>query len=93
MFELIGLIATAAVAAVGYFQSRAFVRHRLRYVDAVQKTGVQILAGAAAWLVAMPIVALLPLVGGMTAIVFGLAVGTGVAAGAKDIRRRLPSGT
>jgi hypothetical protein len=29
----------------------------------------------------------------MTAILFGVGVGAGVAAGAKDIRRRLPSGS
>lgn len=93
MFELLGLIATVAVAAVGYLQSRAFVRRRLTYVDAVQNAGVPVLAGAAAWLVALPVVGLLPLVGGMTAILFGVGVGAGVAAGAKDIRRRLPSGS
>jgi hypothetical protein len=93
VFELLGLIATVAVAAVGYLQSRAFVRRRLTYVDAVQNAGVPVLAGAAAWLVALPIVGLLPLVGGMTAILFGVGVGAGVAAGAKDIRRRLPSGS
>lgn len=92
MFELLGLIATVAVAAVGYLQSRAFVRRRLAYVDAVQNVGVPVLAGAAAWLIALPVVGLLPLVGGMTAILFGVGVGAGVAAGAKDIRRRLPSG-
>jgi hypothetical protein len=59
----------------------------------VQNAGVPVLAGAAAWLVALPIVGLLPLVGGMTAILFGVGVGAGVAAGAKDIRRRLPSGS
>jgi hypothetical protein len=93
VFELLGLIATVAVAAVGYLQSRAFVRRRLTYVDAVQNAGVPVLAGAAAWLVALPVVGLLPLVGGMTAILFGVGVGAGVAAGAKDIRRRLPSGS
>ena len=92
MFELIGLIATAAVAAFGYFQSRAFVRRRLAYVDAVHNSAAPILAGAGAWLLAMPIVAFLPLVGGFTAILFGVGVGVGVAAGVKDIRRRLPSG-
>jgi hypothetical protein len=92
VFELIGLIATAAVAAIGYFQSRAFVRRRLAYVDAVHNAAAPIVAGAGAWLLAMPIVALVPLVGGFTAILFGVGVGVGVAAGVKDIRRRLPSG-
>lgn len=93
MFEFLGLIATAAAAAVGYFQSRAFVRRRLAYVDAVHHAFAPVVAGGAAWLVAVPIVALLPLVGGFTAVLFGVGVGTGVAAGAKEIRRRIPSRT
>lgn len=92
MFELIGLVATVAIAVVGYFQTRAFVRRRLAYVDAVHNAAAPVLAGAGAWLVALPIVGLLPLVGGMTALLFGVGVGAGVAAGVKDIRRRLPSG-
>jgi hypothetical protein len=92
VFEFIGLVATVAIAAFGYFQSRAFVRRRLTYVDAVQKPGAAVVAGAAAWLVALPVVWMLPLVGGMTAALFGVGVGAGVAAGSKDVRRRLPSG-
>ena len=92
MFELIGLIATGAATAGGYFQSRGFVRRRLKYVDLVQKAGAPVIAGAAAAVVAAPVVALLPLVGAGTALLFGAGVGAGVAAGAKDIRRRLPSG-
>lgn len=92
MFELIGLIATAAVAAFGYLQTRAFVRRRLAYVDAVHNAAAPVIAGAGAWLLALPVVGLLPLVGGFTAILFGVGVGFGVASGVKDIRRRLPSG-
>lgn len=92
MFELIGLIATVAVAALGYFQTRVFVRRRLAYVDAVQNAAAPVVAGAGAWLLALPVVGLLPLVGGLTALLFGVGVGAGVAAGVKDIRRRLPSG-
>ena len=91
MFEIIGLIATAAVAAFGYLQTRAFVRRRLAYVDAVHNAAAPILAGAGAWLLAMPVVGLLPFVGGFTAILFGVSVGFGVSSGVKDIRRRLPS--
>ena len=36
------------------------------------------------------VVGLLPLVGAGTAVLFGAGVGAGVAAGAKDVRRRLP---
>ncbi len=92
MFELIGLIATGAATAGGYLQSRGFVRRRLQYVDLVQRAGVPVMAGAAAAVVAAPVVAVLPLVGAGTALLFGAGVGAGVAAGARDIRRRLPSG-
>ncbi|HET8655640.1 MAG TPA: hypothetical protein VFL93_09025 [Longimicrobiaceae bacterium] len=92
MFGLIGLIATGAAAVFGFLQSRLFVRRRLRYVDAVQHTGAAVLAGVAATLVALPVVFFLPLVGAGTAALFGLGVGLGVSAGARDIRKRLPSG-
>ena len=91
MFELIGLIATGVVSVGGYLQSRRFVRKRLTYVEAIQKPGAAVVAGVGAALVAMPVVALLPLVGGGTALLFGAGVGTGVAAGAKDLRRRISS--
>jgi hypothetical protein len=85
-----GIISIAiAVATVlfGYVQSRYFVRNKLRYVDSVQKGTAPLIAGAVAALVAWPIVAILPLVGIGTAILFGASVGLGVAAGAKDVRR------
>ena len=90
MFELIGLIATAAASIGGYLQSRRFVRRRLSYVEMVQKPVAALAAGGAAAVVALPVVGLLPLVGTGTAILFGVGVGTGVAAGARDLRRRLP---
>jgi hypothetical protein len=86
MFEVIGLVVGGAAAVAGYIKSRSFVKRRLRYVDSIQKSSVPILAGAAAAIVAAPVVALLPLIGGPAAIAFGLAVGAGTHAGAKDIR-------
>lgn len=89
MLEILGIAATGAITATGYYQARAFVRGRLRYVDAVQKAAAPLLAGAAAAAVAVPAVALLPLIGGGTAVLFGVGVGAGVAAGARQIRRGL----
>ena len=91
MFELIALIATGAVSIGGYLQSRRFVRRRLTYVEMIHKPGAAIIAGAGAALVALPVVALLPLVGTGTAMLFGAGVGTGVAAGARDVRKRISS--
>jgi hypothetical protein len=92
MFELVTFGIGAAVAAVsavvGYTQSRGFVRSKLAFVDAVQKAPVPFLAGLGAAVVASPVAAVLPLIGGGTVLVFGVAVGAGVASGVKDIRER-----
>ena len=85
---MLTLAAAIAALAFGYIQTRGFVRRRLAYVDAVQGVAAPILAGAAAFVVALPVVGLLPLVGGGTALLFGAGVGAGVSAGARDTRRR-----
>lgn len=92
MLELLGLVASLAVAAIGYTQARAFVRDRLRYVDLAQSPIAPVVAGLGAAMLASPVVALLPLVGGGTALAFGLSVGVGVVNGQRDIRRALPPG-
>jgi hypothetical protein len=89
VLELIGFAATTAITVVGYFQTRAFVQRRLQYVDAVQGVRAPLIAGTAAALVAAPVVAVLPVVGVGTAVLFGVGVGAGVAAGARSIRRRI----
>ena len=66
--------------------------YKLRYVDAVHKAMVPVLAGLAAAIIATPIVWLVPLIGTGTALLFGGAVALGVNAGARDIRRRLSAG-
>jgi hypothetical protein len=87
MFELI-VIGVGAVATIGgYIKSRQFVRHRLRFVDAIQKPVAPLAAGVVAALAAGPVVWLLPLIGAGTALAFGVGVGLGVAHGARDVRR------
>jgi hypothetical protein len=88
MLGFIGFAASVAAAIFGYVQSRGFVRRRLAYVEAVHRARAPLLAGGAAGLLALPVVALLPLVGAGTALLFGVAVGAGVSAGARDTRRR-----
>ena len=90
LWFILSFAASTVVAILAYAQARSFVTRRLRYVDAVQSTLAPFLAGAAAALIALPIVALLPLVGVGTALTLGLAVGAGVAAGAREVRRKLP---
>jgi hypothetical protein len=95
MIELIAIALTLGSAIGGYFASRRFVSDRLRYVDAIQRPGIPLLAGLAAAVVAAPVVWLLPIFGAGTALLFGAAVGAGVSAGRKAIKRteyRLTSG-
>ncbi len=92
MLNLIGFAITLVVVLLGFSQSRRFVHTRLRFVDAVQTAKAPIIAGVVAGVIALPIVSIVPLVGVGTAILFGLAVGAGVAAGARDIRKRLGAG-
>jgi ABC-type microcin C transport system permease subunit YejB len=86
---LLSFVASTVVAILAYAQARTFVVRRLRYVDAVQTALAPIVAGIGAALIAIPFTAL-PLIGVGTALSFGFAVGAGVAAGAKEVRRSLP---
>jgi hypothetical protein len=85
MFELLALVIAGAAGIGGFAQTRAFVKRRLRYVDAVQKAPAPVIAGAAAAIIASPLAAL-PLISAATALLFGAGVGLGTHAGAKDIR-------
>ena len=85
MFMLVSIGVSLAVTSFGYLAARKYVRERLKFVDAVQTMRAPILAGLIGWAIFMPLT-LLPFIGAGTAIVFGLSVGLGVRAGAKDIR-------
>ncbi|MCI0436003.1 MAG: hypothetical protein L0271_20540 [Gemmatimonadetes bacterium] len=85
MFELIGLVVAAGAAIGGYIKAKSFVSKRLRYVDAAKSGMAPVLAGAAAAIVAAPIVAVLPIVGAPAAIALGVGVGAGTRAGVKEI--------
>ena len=84
---LLSFAIATVVAIVLHGSTRRFVRTRLRYVDAVQKSLAPWLAGGAAFLVGSAAVGLLPIVGLGTALTAAFAVGSGVAAGARDIRQ------
>lgn len=93
MIELLILGAAVGGIGAGYVKARRFVRERLRFVDAVQRPVVPVLAGGMAALVAAPVVWLLPVVGAGTALLFGAGMGLAVSHGAKDVRdgkRALP---
>ena len=86
MLLMISFLIALAVAFLGFSAARRFVRDKLRFVDAAQRSSTPWLAGGGALLVGMIVAALLPFVTGATALTFALAIGTGVAAGARDIR-------
>jgi hypothetical protein len=81
---MLELIAAGVVGVLGHVKSRSFVGRRLRYTNIVETPALGLWTGAAATLLAAPIVAVLPFVGAATAIVIGAGVGTGVALGVKD---------
>jgi len=93
MFEFIGvflwLVVTGVASIGGYVAIKRFVRERLRFVEGVQKPGVPLIAGVAATALAIP-TALFPIITPLTALVFGIGIGTGVAAGRRDLKQ-LPS--
>jgi hypothetical protein len=91
MATFLWILLTGVAAIGGYVGVKRFVRRRLRFVDALHRPFVPLLAGAGAFLLALPVVGLLPIVGGATAALFGIGVGAGIAAGRRELKR-LPGG-
>jgi hypothetical protein len=89
MLFMLGIFITFFITLAGFVFSQRFVENRLRYVDAVQRPYAPVVAGAIAGVVALPLVAIIPLIGPGTAILFGVSVFAGVASGAREIRRRI----
>jgi len=86
MLELIGMGVAGAAGIYGHMKSRKFVRRRLRFTSMVQRPGLGLMAGVAAAVLAAPVVAILPLLGTGSALLFGAGVGTGVSMGAREAR-------
>ncbi len=94
MWPIIVLGTSLVISWLSYGTARRFVRERLRYVEAALTPAAAITAGIVAAVVATPIIAVLgfipivgSLVGGGTALLFGLSVGFGVRSGAQDVKR------
>ncbi len=91
MFESIfGLVRVILMIGIGIFAfgvAKGYVRSRLRFVDAVRGPLIPWMVGLGAWLIAVPVAAILPLITAGTAIVFGLASGLGTASGVKALQR------
>lgn len=86
MIEFMFLAAAGAGMGISYVKVRDFVRERLRFVDAAQRRSTPWLAGLGTALALSPVVALLPVLGAGTAIVFGLVVGVAVRNGQRETR-------
>lgn len=96
MFHTLGSLLTLLLAGgagiLGYWKARQFTMNKLRYVDAIHKALAPVLAGLLAVVVATPVAWLVPFITGFTVFLFGSGVALGVAAGARDVRRRIGAG-
>ena len=86
MFTMIAFIIATVAAIFGYSAAKKFVRDRLRFVDGAHKPATPFIAGIGAYLVALVVVGLLPIVGWGTAVAFALSVAFGTAAGSKEVK-------
>jgi UDP-N-acetylmuramyl pentapeptide phosphotransferase/UDP-N-acetylglucosamine-1-phosphate transferase len=86
MFTMIAFIIATVAALFGYSAAKKFVRDRLRFVDGAHKPATPFIAGIGAYLVALVVVGLLPIVGWGTAVAFALSVAFGTAAGSKEVK-------
>ncbi len=86
MFTMIAFIIASAAALFGYNAAKKFVRDRLRFVEGAHKPATPFIAGIGAYLVALVVVGLLPIVGWGTAVAFALSVAFGTAAGSHQVK-------
>ncbi len=85
------LILALGLGGFGYFRTRKFVRERLRFVDAVRKPAVPVVAGVGTAVVAGIFFALPFVPGGwVIPVLAGLGIGVGVRHGAND-SKKLPA--
>jgi hypothetical protein len=90
---LIGMLVLGGTGAglyAAYVKTRAFVREKLRFVDAAQRPSAPWIAGVAVTLVGLPLfgglLGFLPAVGGATALALGFTVGAAVRSGQKQVK-------
>lgn len=90
IFSLVGLVITVGAAVFAFGAARAYVRDRLRFVDAVRHPIAPWIVAILATLVMAPVVLVLSVVhlavGGM-ALIVGAATGLGTASGVKLLER------
>jgi hypothetical protein len=84
--QILALVTLVAAGVGGFVVARNFVRGRLRFVDGVYSPMAPWIAGISAALLAWP-AALLPLITGTTALVFGLGAGLGTRSAVRALKR------
>lgn len=82
----INMMIVAAVAMVGFVIAKTFVRRRLRFVDAIYSPLAPLTVGVLMAAVAWPL-AILPIITGTTAVIFGIGAGLGTASGVRALKR------
>lgn len=82
----INMIIVTAAAMAGYVIAKTFVRRRMRFVDAVYSPWAPLTVGVIAAVLAWPL-AILPIITGTTAVIFGIGAGTGTASGVRALKR------
>lgn len=82
---MIELLLAGGAAYGGYKYTKKFVVRKLRFVPQARKKAAPWLVGAGALIIAVPLTAALPLIGGLTALAFGAGVAGGMKAGDKEL--------
>ena len=82
----INMMLVAAVAMVGFVIAKTFVRRRLRFVDAIYSPLAPLTVGVLMAVLAWPL-AVLPIITGTTAVIFGIGAGMGTASGVRALKR------
>lgn len=82
----INMMIVAAVAMAGFVIAKTFVRRRLRFVDAIYSPLAPLTVGVLMAALAWPF-AILPIVTGTTAVIFGIGAGVGTASGVRALKR------
>jgi hypothetical protein len=81
------LLLAGGAAFAGFKYTKKFVVKKLRFVPKFRRGPAPWLAGAGALIVAAPVAAVLPLIGGLTAAAFGAGVAGGMKSGNTEVER------
>jgi hypothetical protein len=82
----INMMIVAVVAMAGFVIAKTFVRRRLRFVDAIYSPLAPLTVGVLMAVLAWPL-AILPIITGTTAVIFGIGAGAGTASGVRALKR------